>query len=324
MIKLLRANFARMFRSRFYILCLIVGLGFNAFITIDEYFGLKHYTDSWIVENYTDMEESIEAIRSFNNYEHMMGNVWISCIFLIPAFIGFFIGTDYSDGTIRNKIMVGHRRGYIYLSNFITVLAGSEIIYLGSLTEVYILGRCLFKYSYHSGEEILEFVLIGALIMAAVAAVITFVAMLVRSKAGGGVCSVTIAFAMVVCATMIEQALNQPEYYNKNCYWNSKIEQYYELPASLEELSLEELEEYGITQADFEYMEPMQQKNPGAVSGIKRKVYTFLDKTLPGNQLYSASQWQDERYIFTICSDIILIIALTAAGIFIFRKRNLK
>lgn len=310
MIKLLRANIARMFRSRFYILCLIVGLGFNAYITIDEYFGLKHYTD--------------EAIRSYNNYEHMMGNVWISCIFLIPAFIGFFIGTDYSDGTIRNKLMVGHRREYIYLSNFITVLAGSEIIYLGSLIEVYILGRCLFKYSCHSGEEILKFVLIGALIIAAVTAVITFIAMLVRSKAGGGVCSVTIAFAMVVCATMIDQALMQPEYYNENSYWNSKTEEYYEFTAPLEELSPEELKEYRITQADFEHMEPMQQKNPGAVSGTKRKVYTFLDKTLPGNQLYSASQWHDERYNTTICSDIILIIALTAAGILIFRKRNLK
>lgn len=316
MIKLLRANIARMFRSRFYILCLIVGLGFNAYITIDEYFGFKQ-VDSW-------GEESAEMIRSYNNYEHMMGKVWLSCIFLIPAFIGFFIGTDYSDGTLRNKIMVGHRRECIYLSNFITVLAGAEIIYLSCLTEVYILGRCLFEYSNHSEEEILKFILIGALIMAALAAVVTFAAMLIRSKAGGGVISVLIAFAMCICAAFISNALDQPEYFNENCYWNSKTEEYYEFTVPLEELSPEELKEHSITQADFEYMEPMQQKNPHAISGFKRKVYTFLDKTLPGNQFFSHSYWQSERYNTTICSDIILIIALTAAGAFIFRKRNLK
>lgn len=35
------------------------------------------------------------------------------------VFCGFYIGTDYSDGTIRNKITVGQTRANIYLSNLI-------------------------------------------------------------------------------------------------------------------------------------------------------------------------------------------------------------
>ena len=31
-----------------------------------------------------------------------------------------FIGTEYSDGTIRNKIVVGHSRSTIYLANLLT------------------------------------------------------------------------------------------------------------------------------------------------------------------------------------------------------------
>ena len=43
------------------------------------------------------------------------------------VFISFFLGTEYSDGTIRNKLVVGHQRGHIFLSNFIVCLAASYV-----------------------------------------------------------------------------------------------------------------------------------------------------------------------------------------------------
>lgn len=38
---------------------------------------------------------------------------------VMAVFCSLFIGTEYSDGTIRNKITIGHTRTALYLSNAI-------------------------------------------------------------------------------------------------------------------------------------------------------------------------------------------------------------
>lgn len=48
---------------------------------------------------------------------------------LISIFYSLFLGTEYNDGTIRNKLIVGHKRETIYLASFITGTVAVTIIY---------------------------------------------------------------------------------------------------------------------------------------------------------------------------------------------------
>ena len=51
---------------------------------------------------------------------------------LIGAFlallISMFLGTEFSEGTIRNKLCVGHKRNEIFLSNFISCAFASIVL----------------------------------------------------------------------------------------------------------------------------------------------------------------------------------------------------
>lgn len=63
------------------------------------------------------------STRQYGDYEAQITNVLfiyaLTVAILIPAFVSLFVGTEYSDGTIRNKMIIGHTRTCIYLSNLI-------------------------------------------------------------------------------------------------------------------------------------------------------------------------------------------------------------
>lgn len=67
------------------------------------------------------------STRQYGDYEAQITNILfiyaLTVAILIPAFVSLFVGTEYSDGTIRNKMIIGHTRTCIYLSNIIVCSA---------------------------------------------------------------------------------------------------------------------------------------------------------------------------------------------------------
>ena len=60
--------------------------------------------------------------------------------FLMPLFSSLFFGAEYSDGTMRNKLIVGHSRESIYLAALMTNIAVAFLMCFASLIPVMLLG----------------------------------------------------------------------------------------------------------------------------------------------------------------------------------------
>ena len=115
---------------------------------------------------------------------------------IIGLFSGLFVGRDYSDGFIRNKITAGHTRFQIYFSTLITQLTvnvGLCIIYI--IAGILALAISPFELNLNNGEMLIRaFTLILAL------AVLTtfFTALALNIKAKAWVIVISALFVMAM------------------------------------------------------------------------------------------------------------------------------
>ena len=97
MIKLLKAGFFRLKKDIIFYLFIFLTIGIAGFMLY------RYYNNNIIFKNtYLD-----EIVNEFIIY---IG-------FFIAIFVSIFVGKEHSQGIIRNKIIVGHSRVSIFLSN---------------------------------------------------------------------------------------------------------------------------------------------------------------------------------------------------------------
>ena len=104
--KLLTANFFRMFKNKLFwagiLFMAAVGIGFP-------------------LVNYNTMIKNDYPLYLDSTF--FMGAAFIGVV--LSIFCSLFLGTEYSDGMIRNKMIAGQKRTVIYLANLFTcILAG--------------------------------------------------------------------------------------------------------------------------------------------------------------------------------------------------------
>ena len=109
--KLLRADFSRLFKSKEFWICAALMFAVSVGNALRAINSAKNFSSD--TKFYID--------------EYVFGLAPYTAI--IPAvLISLFLGTEYSDKTIRNKLIIGHTRTNIYLADFMTCFAGSVIM----------------------------------------------------------------------------------------------------------------------------------------------------------------------------------------------------
>lgn len=282
MSKLLRANFTRLVKSRIFWICILFMASIGIISTITQYREMMTMTD------YTPNIDNI---------------LFSGCMFMpivSAVFVGLFLGTEYGDGTIRNKLIVGHERGAVYFSNFIVCAAALLLMHLVYIAVIVAVGVPLVG---NAELPVTELVVMGLASLAtalALTAIFVLMGMLIHGKAACCVAAMLLGMAMIMSATMIYSRLHEPEYYD--------------------EYRFSVTDEAGNVHEE----QSERQKNPLYLTGIKRQVYEFLYDFLPGCQMVRISYCEPVHSAKFPLYSFGITIVVTACGVFFFRRKNIN
>lgn len=238
----------------------------------------------------------------YGDYEAQLTNVLfiytLAVSILIPAFVSLFVGTEYSDGTIRNKMIIGHTRTSIYLSNLIVCSAAGLGLCISYMIGAFAVALPLYTIDpgILPGAAIL--VLCSFLMSIAFTALCTITAMLCQNKALTAVINILAACCLLVISIYIMSRLRQPEMYSG-----------YTLNTETGEVEVSE---------DI--------PNPDYLRGTEREIYQFFNDFLPTGQavnITSQIELSQSPGLLAAYSAGIIIVS-TGVGMFVFRKNDIK
>ena len=274
MYRLLSANFMRLRKEKVFWLAfffmIALGLFFPAVIKMDE---IKTGT-----------------IRDING---AFGQCAIFIGILMAVFCSFFIGKEYSDGTIRNKIISGKKRTDIYLANF-TVCATAGVILCSVFFLSYLsLGIPLLGFFSIDIKAAVQFLLTVLFLSAAFSSIYNLIAMLSANKAVTAATCVLLAFLFLFLGKQLNQMLTQPE----------------------------TVTGIAITDRGSEYKEL---PNPKFRDEEERRIVQFAYDVIPGGQVAHCVSLDASNLSALPVYSILIILSTTGAGLFCFRKKDLK
>ncbi len=199
------------------------------------------------------------------------------------------VGTDYSDGIIRNKLVVGRSRTQIYLSNFIACAAAGAVQLFFASAVIWTFIMLLMGRPQIGAPAFLSTCIVMLFLCVSYASIYNFVSMLVSGKAYASILNILLAVAFLITASFLLSKLAIPE-----------TMQPYAMGA-----------------------------NPYYVSGVKRRVYQFFADFLPAGQTLQMADlslvWKMPGALFRYCGlSAAIAVILNTAGIILFRHKDLK
>lgn len=192
--RLLSANFARLRKNRFF-WCLV------AVVAAISLASVLQSVSSFEAANARGVMVRVEEY--YFDQAPYMG-------FFFALFASLFLGTEYSDGTIRNKLAVGHRRNQVFLAGFFTCLAASVVILAGWLATC-CLDFLLMGPPEMGMPEFGAYILVAVGFTASLSALFTLVSSLSSNKAMTIIYTLAIFLLLLFLASGINDRLCEPE-----------------------------------------------------------------------------------------------------------------
>lgn len=128
----------------------------------------------------------------------------------VSVFISLFFGTEYGDGTIRNKITVGHTRSNIYLASFTTAVIAITIVFFAEVITGTVLGALLYEAPAHTVTQLILAGVVGWFACISFSAIFTLIGMLFTNKALTSTINILTAFFLLFLGVYNMQMLSYP------------------------------------------------------------------------------------------------------------------
>lgn len=271
---LLAADFTRLWKNKVFWICMAAVLFISAFNMVSACRRAVGEVTSQPLEYY------------YFNLAPMLGLIW-------AVFSGLFVGTEYSDGTLRNKLIVGRSRTEVYLSTFIVSLTGACLLTVCGMV-LGLIGIPTFGFFAFGWKGYLLYCGLFFLSTFSTIALLTCVQLLIHNRAISAVVSILLFLGLLLLASMLYNSLMEPE----------------------------TVSGIVMTQDGMEWGE--SEGNPLYVGGLRRTIYEFLLPFLPtGQQILIADQAVAKPVLMAV-SSVCLTACLLVGGIFAFRKKDLK
>lgn len=262
MINLLSAGFSRLFRN----LAFRIGTVIMALLPVMS-----------VLLNNADKASPREPLDGV--YNAGLSVIWL----IIAAFVSVFIGQDYDEKTMNNRIMAGHSRASIYLADFIVTLSGAAImqavaVIAGSAAAIPLFG--MYRETVLSFAVNQFFVLC---IMAVYTALTQLICTVITSKNYAQGAAMAAVLAIFIAGNAV---------FDNVCKLRAKAYQ--------ENIAVTELVSENSAKDIMFWSLPSSQAD------------MLLDGGVP------------EKTARMICTDLAAAAVLTAAGLFVFRRKDIK
>lgn len=294
MIKLLTANGKRLIKNKLFWIIAAFFIVVTTYGLIDTY----NYQQT-LSEYHAGMEDSDYTPTTATALLFQMTTL----TGLAAAFmLAIFIGTEYHDNTMRNKLICGQPRIKVYLANLITGFFITLSFWLLPILVFVCLGIPLLGTEPFTSALLTKIILcflIGLSMCTAYTSLFMLIAMLVHNRSYSLICSIVLALTLLITGTGCQSRLSEPETYADYDYTFT---------------------DDGIEQINVVGDIP----NPAYLTGNARRITEFVYDFFPGGQAVQLSNQSFERPYHCLLYSLGITVVITAAGMYFFRKKDLK